>query len=278
MLNYPSRSAAAQGFLRRSANDIDIYVEDAARAKVWLALLRKCLPSGSRLRNVMPLGSRSTVIEACRRDQINDRPKLYIVDADFDFILQKGLPKLNHLYRIPATNLEAFVLLTNGLVPFLANMLPDQDSALLATEADAHFNGQWFPPLKRLFAVYAENEEVDGGAVTSSYHVSRLSRPGTNPWEPDLTQIALQANAVAQACRAKVGCRNRRTTQKRKKVRALPVEKVVSGKTYLFPLVENFVRHKGAYPGNSEKLMLGIIAAGGAPNAYLPRRIRSILK
>ena len=277
MLSYPSRSAQAQGFLRRAANDIDIYVEDAARASVWLALLRKCLPPGTRLRSVMPLGDRKSVEEACKIDQSSTRPRLYITDGDFDFLLRKGAKRLRHLYRIPATNLEAFVMSGNGILPFIASMRPELAIADIQTEASIKVERTWFSVLRLLFAVYAENERANAGSVTCSHHVSRLTSTGQNTWAPDITACKERIREVKCACIRKSGLGGTKFAALILRARTLPIEKVVSGKTYLLPIVESFVREMNAHPGNSDKTLLALIAHGGCPSMNLKRRLKAEL-
>ncbi len=273
MLSFPPRSARAQAFLRRSVNDIDIYVEDAARANVWLALVRKCMPAGKKLGKVMPLGDRDAVIKACRLDQTSSRPRLYIIDGDYDFALSKSPPRLKNLYRIPATNLEAFVLMTEGLLPFIISMNPLLDPEDLKKDLESHLIKKWIPILKRLFVLYSINQQLNLGVTTSNYHVSRLCLAAGGAWEPDLSKIAQRAREVLLAARRSGQIGITRFQTLRQIVMGLPPEKTISGKTYLFPLIENYTKICGAFPGNSDKLMLGIINCGVRPNHNFCRRI-----
>lgn len=278
MLSYPVRSSRAQGFLRRASNDIDIYVEDAARAAVWLSLIRKCLPTGKKLTKVMPLGDRDAVIAACRLDQGDGRARLYIIDGDFDYLLRRGTPRLRYLYKVPATNLESFVLKTNGLVPYLHSVLPERELEDLEALLREHLEEQWFRKLRVLFSFYAENQRINAGVETCNFHVSRLGRPGSRPWLPDSTGFATKAREVLAACKAKCAISKSQISIHKNQAKQLPIEKVASGKTYLLPLVEDYVKHLGAYPGNSIRLMLSVISHGGCPSNQLRQRIISQLK
>jgi len=275
MLHYPARSAPALGFLRRSANDIDIYVEDAALSDVWLALLRACLPSNVKLTSVNPLGNRSSVLEACRADQQDTRPRLYVIDGDFDYLLGKGVPRLKNLYRIPATNLEAFVLMTAGLVPLMATMLPAELTADIQRDIRLNLQDPWFRHLVRLFAFYAENDRTASGVKTCSFHVQRLRITGSNPWQPDLSIIIQRAKMIAQRCKQSVGLGNTRFREIRSRASQLPVEQVISGKTYLWPLYQQYFQRKVGTNLKPVQLMLLIIEKGVCPNNNLRRRLRA---
>jgi hypothetical protein len=63
------------------------------------------------LKSVNLMGGKKRVIEACRLDQKDDgRKKLYIIDGDFDFLLNKGKPKLKYLHRIGAYCIENVIV------------------------------------------------------------------------------------------------------------------------------------------------------------------------
>lgn len=278
MLHYPARSAAALGFLRRSANDIDIYVEDTALSDVWLALLRACLPRNVKLTNVNPLGNRSSVLQACRADQQDTRPRLYVIDGDFDYLLGKGVPRLKNLYRIPATNLEAFVLMTAGLVPLMGSMLPAESTEDIQGDIRLNVQDPWLRHLVRLFAIYAENERTASGVETNSFHVQRLRTTGANPWQPDLSIIIQRARMIAQTCKQSVGLGNTKFREIRSRASQLPVEQVVSGKTYLWPLYYQYFHQKVRTNLTPRQLMLLIIARGVCPSNSLRRRLRTQCK
>lgn len=278
MLHYPARSAAALGFLRRSANDIDIYVEDTARSDVWLALLRACLPKNVKLTNVNPLGNRSSVLQACRADQQDTRPRLYVIDGDFDYLLGKGVPRLKNLYRIPATNLEAFVLMTAGLVPLMATMLPAESTEDIQGDIRLNVQDPWLRHLVRLFAIYAENERTKSGVETSSFHVERLRIAKAKPWQPDLGIIIQRAKMIAQRCKQSVGLGNTKFREIRSRASQLPVEKVISGKTYLWPLYQQHFRLRVGGNLSAEQLMIITIANGVCHSKSLRRRLRAQFK
>lgn len=276
MLSYPPRSAPALGFLRRSANDIDIYVEDASRADVWLALVKKCLPRNKRLRSVNPLGSRHDVLEACRLDQSDTRPRLYIVDGDFDFLLGRGVPRLNYLFRIPATNVEAFALKGRGHIDLLDAFCVAQNMEEVSAEFERDVSAPWHGVLRRLFCFYAENERLNAGAVTCGYHVQRLRVAGSTPWTPNMATITTRAKEVADHCRRAVGTSNQ-YVRIRRRAANLPIEKIASGKSYLWPLMEQYFRMKTGAVLSSVNLMLLVANAGGCPSESLRRRLRRLL-
>ena len=114
---YPARSAPALGYLKSSQNDIEVFVEDSAAPNMWVKLLKRYLPEGTRLNSVSTLGGRQNVLAACRADQVDDgRRKLYIIDGDLDLISGNSKPRLKHLYRLRAYCVENYLLNQSAIV------------------------------------------------------------------------------------------------------------------------------------------------------------------
>jgi hypothetical protein len=111
MARYSVTAAKALGFLKRPYNDVDIYVEDLTCHYMYVLFFRRILPSPIRLASVNQIGNRRSVIEACRRDQVDDgRKKLYLIDGDFDRYHNRRRPALRHLYRLRAYCIENLLL------------------------------------------------------------------------------------------------------------------------------------------------------------------------
>ena len=277
MISYSAKSARALAFLKRSRNDIDIFVEDAKRAQVWLSIIRLCLPKGVELTSVNPLGDRDRVVQACELDQSSRRPRLYIIDGDMDFLLGRGVRKLKFLYRVPATNLEALVLLSGGASSILGSMLPGHQISQIATDLHSYLELKWGPSLRRLFALYAEHFRLGGTKQTCSYHVSQLAVTASNPWKPDRRKFAAKARDIAKECKRARPASKRRLKLAAARSRNLPLEKVASGKTYLWPLYQNYFKQVTGISITPEALMLLVLSHGSCPAPGLRRKLRTIV-
>ena len=116
-VRYPPSAARALGLLTSHNNDIEIYVEDTSTPNLWVKLLRKYLPPNIRLNDVNVLGSRVTVIQACKLDQqLDGRKKLYIIDGDLELLIGKHRPRLRHLYRLRGYCVENYLMHEDALV------------------------------------------------------------------------------------------------------------------------------------------------------------------
>jgi hypothetical protein len=114
VVRYPIRAVVALGYLKRPYNQVEIYVEDTTCHNMHLLVFRRLLGDQVKLRSINQVGDRSRVIAACRADQVNDgRKRLYVIDGDFDILLEKRKPRLKYLYRLRAYDIENILMGTS---------------------------------------------------------------------------------------------------------------------------------------------------------------------
>ena len=275
-INYSPISARAIGFLKSPLNDIEVFVEDASRSAVWTALVKKSLPTGVRLASVTPLGSRDDVIAACRADQVGSRPRIYIIDADWDFLLRRGMPKLSYLYRVPAMNLEGLIFSSSGLGALIEDLNPLIDGVSeekqLRTEIELRFGRN----LRKIFVLYAVHFLAGGELLTNKHHVSRLAVPRSKPWTL-CKQLCFNRSVDVGRELKRIGWNDAKYVKRLRLFAAqLSIEKVMSGKTYLLPILQNILLHKYNIRFSTDDLMLLIISKGTCPAPRLRVRLRAL--
>ncbi len=239
MIKYPARAAIALGFLKRSYNDIEVFVEDTACPNMWVRLLEKVIPKGARLSSVNLLGGRDRVIEACALDQNEDgRKKLYIVDGDFDFLTGKGQKRLKFLHRMPCYCVENLLTPLSAVTQAAFNCCTKTTYSTLQEKLSGLFDGL-DALVRRLFVVYAACSELKTGLRTVSLGIYPFltKTNGRNSLDEmklrqnikSLVERAIQLKGVRafSACRKKIQAREG----------LLPLDKVVSGKDFIFPLI-----------------------------------------
>ena len=99
MLKYSNRSKKSYSLLLEYYNDIDVYVEDDTCRNMWVSIINSVLEGIARIQTVISLEGKHSVIDACEKDVDYSRPKIYIIDGDFDFIFKEP-PKLDRLFRL----------------------------------------------------------------------------------------------------------------------------------------------------------------------------------
>lgn len=117
---YSARTVQGLGVLKASYHSLVVYVEDGAGRQMWRFLLEAYAPNIAwELNNIIPLNGRSAVLEACKKEKENINNKnsknLYIIDADFDFLLENKKPRIKNLYRINRYCVENYVVSQYGI-------------------------------------------------------------------------------------------------------------------------------------------------------------------
>lgn len=261
MTSYSPRAARALGFLKRQYNDIEVYVEDSSGHNMWLKVLKRILPLGVLITSVNVLNGRNSVVEACRLDQARDgRRRLYIIDADFDHVLGRAKSRLRHLYRLAAYCIENVLLHPRSVVELgtEGHLQCSYDEAIENLDLDALIFSHDLL-LRKLFVVYAAAEDVESNVPTVSFSVHRLMTRGADGRERlDPEKVWLRIREVQKAAILVVGARrfaaSRRAAWQRAKT--LPLNKVVSGKDYLFPIIAKRLKFGCGLSGSDEQLKI----------------------
>jgi hypothetical protein len=274
MIRYPPNAARAIGFLKRSRNTFEIYVEDTSRNDQWTAYVKSCLPVGTKISSVIPVGSRNEVIKLCAKDQALDgRKKLYIIDADFDYVLGIRKPNIKHLYRIPFSNLEAAFAQPHLVGSLSAVFHPNSTATQEKTIFVSFINGIWGKWIRKLWIYYALNHKLNAGCVTCKSHVSGFTIAGRSPWDPSVTALLTKANEIRGSVFGKSNVRQE-TVKIKSRISSLPIEKIASGKTYLLPLAVNWVRSRAGIQIPEAKMMMMLADKSTKPlDARLANRL-----
>lgn len=202
--------------------------------------LRNLLPSGCKLESVSVLGGRKNVMAACRANQGETRPCLYIIDADFDLLLGVSKPRLRNLYRLRAYSIENYLLQPKALSEVATTFSPKLSSADAARRLAID---NWFeenrPCLEKLFLAYAVSYAMDGSQETVGYSVHRLLVNGSDRKKLCPTKVRTRVRGIYSELMAKYD--RDEITQCVKKVRInqrkLGCDRYVSSKDYVMPQI-----------------------------------------
>ncbi len=282
MVRYSSKSAKALGFLKRHYNDIEIYVEDTGCPQLWLVLLRRFLPEGVTLSSVNPLGGKEAVLKACRNDQKADgRKRLYVIDGDFDFALNRQKPRLKFLYRLRAYSVETLLLYEDAFVQLGLTFSSAQNDADVKQLFDFE---QCIDEIERklwpLFIIYLAANELSPSVKTVGRSASKLYEVVGQETNYSSRKVIVRAIQVArEICnehsRADFSAMIRVLRQNvyRKKIREW-----VSSKDYIIPLLHIKVRKKLQFAGRIDNLKV-FLANHVDPvrEPYLARRLKMSL-
>lgn len=69
-------------------NDLLLYVEDREQENLYLQIFKKIVP-GTRVENIFPLDGKENILNHCRDNPVSRKPAFYLVDMDYDDLLNK---------------------------------------------------------------------------------------------------------------------------------------------------------------------------------------------
>jgi hypothetical protein len=262
VVSYSPRAAKALGLLKSPYNDVEIFVEDTGNHNMWLNICRALLPETVRLSSVNLLGGRDAVVAACRLDQDSDgRRKLYIIDGDFDFLLNKRKPRLKFLHRLQAYCVENLLFSENALVQIGLESRPTWTEATVSAalafdkiveELDNH--------IKPLFVLYASVFKEARRVKTVKHPVNTLYIAGENG--PRFCKNKIRARAIGILLRAsrlvEPSVLRARFNMVKNASATININKAVSGKDYILPFVLAKFKACCGYNGGPEQFKVAL--------------------
>lgn len=281
MLSYSYRTAKAQAQLKKTYNDVDIFVEDTSNRNMWLLIARALLPSGTRLTSVVTLGGREAVTKACKLDQTpTGRRKLYIIDGDFDFLLEKKKDRLKYFYRLRASNIENLLLTEEALLSVALEYQPKRTEESLKVLIDyeqqhSHLEEAFRP----LFVAYGVSRTLYPSIATTSFSVTALIKHGAAG--PAVDHIKLRGRIIGLYLNLskRVGFQTVRNARNEMAARVanLSITQVVSGKDYLLPLLLLRFKAVCGYGGSNESFKVALARSfSSSSEPWFARRMRHL--
>lgn len=175
MISYGLGARPALARLMQPYNDIDIYVEDSNYVGVYKKLINRALAGRASVASVTALGPKSIVLDRAYNDnKLTGRPRLYIVDGDFDFVSRKRHTSAPHLYRLNVYSLENLVF-ERPAIEYIAEIsmphIEDIDAHRAASYND--IENDLNNDLARLFAVHAVAKRL--GVTDHAFRIESIS-------------------------------------------------------------------------------------------------------
>ena len=247
----PERSVAAKAaktVFFDHLNEIDIFIEDTKQGskKLYLKLLSKVFKNKYKIHSIFPLGGRISVIKEHNKNKSTiKKPTIYIVDGDL-FLLRGDAPANEKgLYLTPFYCIENILLDSNALT----KITEEEDVSMSELEA---FNALDFigwassnKLLLTLFVEYAVCILLTPSIKTVGYPISHLISSGDGLI--DLAKTNDRIISIKEDIINSVGEDSYNAVKDRInnsiKMEESELLKYVSGKDYLFPLMEKRIRH-----------------------------------
>jgi hypothetical protein len=258
LTKYSDKAKKTLAFLFRPFNDIDIYIEDTTCQNMYLIYFERVLNGKAKIARVFPLGSRSNVIDECRKDQFDTkRSRLYIIDGDFEFCLGKGAPRLKHIHRIRAYCFENLLLSPNALVEVAFESTTDQNRESLNKKLSCDdFVARVSAKLWPLYLIYLTVQKLDPSIETIGFHVYKLATDNLTDLYLDERKINDRISDIEAQMTRKFGAKDVKSTMNdvTKMLNKVEQSRYISGKDYLMPLVHRHLKMQAKLPGNQNQL------------------------
>jgi len=262
MISYHPKAKRGYAYLYRPYNDIDVFIEDTTCRNTYEILLNRILDGKARITRVIELGGRGEVLQACQANQVHDdRRSIYIIDADFDLLLDVPAPEIDRLYRLQAFNLENLLIDEAAIIEVAVECMPNTEKASVASALNfPSFLDRAAKILVPLFYVYAAarvlNEDIETvGRSVESICAQRkrdlsLSKEKVNELKEEI--LANLRTHYGEECVYKTLADVKESAARR----ALPLRCMVSGKRYLLNLLFHMLKYKANYAGSIAQLMV----------------------
>lgn len=262
MIRYSLKAKRALAHFFSPFNDLDVFVEDTSCRNFYETLVNRILEGKAKVSRVFQLGGRDQVLAACRNDQEHDqRAKLYLIDGDFDVLLGRVAPKLSRLYRLNVYSCENLVMCVEAVHQVGYECMPNQP--MLSVAELINYKGFITvieTGLLELFTIYAAAHALDREIETAAFHVFRICDASVGPPQLDEGKLRERVSDVTSRLREKfteaqveekIEEIKKRITRKRFKA-----TRVVSGKSYLLPLLRAHLNRKVRYRASENTLLV----------------------
>lgn len=260
MIEYSLKALKTLPFLFRHYNDVDIYVEDATCRNMYELLINRMLEGESRVERIFQLGGRIEVINRCRdNEDDNSRRRLFIIDGDFDIVLDKPSPDLDNLYRLTVYCSENLVFTQKAALEVAYDAMTNKPREKIADSLELP---EYFVSIIRkltpLFTIYIAVQILEAGIKTTGYNVMEFLEHRPKDQHLSETKISARITEIKSEL-LKEHSEEEIQAAIAQAEELLPdshveISKLISGKTYLLPLLRHYLQIKASYRGRKDQL------------------------
>ena len=255
-MRFHPRSMRAFARLYAVYNDIDIYVEDRRLVGMYERVFGRLLGRGVRITAVVPMDGKANLIaEARRLSSDNQRRRFFLLDGDFDWILNRRV-HVKSVYMMKCYSIENLTWDRELLIDIASQMCPGSSTSSVS----AILLQEWFDSTVRsltpLFVYYAVCSALNAECQTVGFSVIRLGKRRPH-FEVDSNLIMRRLRSIVRYLRTSHSM-NVIIAARQKVERSFDSvdrSKVISGKDYLWPLLHARFVDRLSYRGSREQLL-----------------------
>ncbi|WP_339493381.1 DUF4435 domain-containing protein [Pseudomonas sp. EA_35y_Pfl1_P108] len=258
ILTWSTAASKSIGLLYRQLQPIEVYVEDSNSEAFYFELLNRMLEDEKKIRKIIPLNGRTNVLNYCE-DFDHSTPALFIIDGDLDLFWGVREVGRTNLFQHRAYCIENYLICKNAAI----ELIVESSGTVLREQALTDL--EWrealasVDALKNLFVTFAAARVAHPELKTVSHGHSSIITQQVRKKPPvvDVEKIATLEESIKQACIDQVGENEWRRIRREVELKSAEIDAVdgVSGKDFLLPILDHFIRSKGCATVNTESLM-----------------------
>lgn len=258
--SWSNRAKKAVSVFFRQWNDIDVYIEDTSSVtiKVYVEILNRLVGDKFRVTRVFPLGNIEKVIEACQKDK-SGRPSLYIIDGDLALLLGIKPHDLKKLYCHDRYCIENFLVDEQGAIEILYE--EDAEKSKEDIRIALNFYGSFQAEADlfiELFVIYAVMRKFLPALKSVNKPISDFTSGGIHPYTDEKKISDYVGQMHKWQC--DIYGRERIVKEEIEIYERTLVENsaqvFVSGKDYLFPLLNRMMRRTVKFSATKSALQI----------------------
>ncbi len=258
ILSWSSAASKSIGLLYRQLQPIEVYVEDSNSEAFYYELLNRMIHDQKKIRKIIPLNGRQNVLDHCD-DFDHSTPALFIIDGDLDLFLGIREQGKTNLFQHKAYCIENYLICKDAVIELIVEASGTilREHALTDTEWDSALAP--IQNLKNLFITFAAARVANSELKTVSHGHSSVITQQVRKKPPvvDPNKITALEASIRQACIDKTSESEWREIRAKIEINAEEIDALdgVSGKDFLLPILDHFIRSKGCGNTNTESLM-----------------------
>ncbi len=257
--SWSSPASESIGLFYRQLQPIEIYVEDSNSEAFYLELINRIIGKKGKIRKVFPLHGRSHVIRFCESYNHN-YPALFLIDGDLDLISGVREVGKQNLHQLRAYCIENYLFCLSAVTELVveASGRIERENAISAKEW-AEFLVPIEVNLRELFVIFAAAKVCKPELKTVRHGLTSIitQRSRKSGATLDVDKINALILSIAQSCIADIGEERWRqiVTEIGELSKDLLAVDMVSGKNFLIPLLDLYLKSRGCGNTSSESLM-----------------------
>lgn len=156
-LEYTKEGLLNRVMFLSSTNEINIFVEDRNKEYEYQSIFERLLGSEILVKKVFAVGGKLEVEKAYREygDVYDNRKNFYIVDGDFDLLLEKAMIDSPNYIYLQRYNIESYYVDKNAALLYMAGKMKKVKEEVDTEICYDEWSKDTYSKLERLFLAYA---------------------------------------------------------------------------------------------------------------------------